>query len=67
MKNTKKSRSALLPTGIALGLSAGAFAFDAAGPQWMWQSEPGIGLLLAATGLTLMSIHVALRRRNTQN
>lgn len=67
MQRTNKSHSALLPTGIALGLSTGAFTFDTTGPQWMWQSEPGIGLLLAATGLTLVSIHFVIRRRNTQN
>ena len=68
MEENKRVRSIFLPVGVAFGLLAVAFTFEAGEVQWMWQSRPVLGLLFVVFGLSLVAVHLlhqfrASRRR----
>lgn len=58
MEKNKRVRSIFLPVGIAFALLAVAFTFEAGEVQWMWQSQPLLGLLFVLFGLSFVAVHL---------
>lgn len=66
MDDNKTAQSIFLPTGIGLGLLSGAFTFEAGAAQWMWLSEPHMGILFALVGLSFLAVHFVRRYRSSR-
>lgn len=66
MNKNKSTGSVFVPLGIAFALLACAFTLEAGAAQWMWSSEPGLGVLFAAVGLAFLTAHFIRRHRRTQ-